>query len=177
MAVAVPAAYQTWVSSASSTTGLPEGVVAAQINLESGFNPHATSPTGAEGIAQIEPGTWAGLGVSGSPYDPTAALSGYEREMGQLLAQFHGNVRNALAAYNAGPGNLSAGYGYADSILRAAGAGSGASVSQAGAGASSGSGGLAGGLDGVSAPMAALAVLGGGVALLALALWAGGVSL
>jgi hypothetical protein len=41
--------------------------------------------------------------------------------MNQLLAEEHGDVRNALAAYNAGPGNLSAGYGYADSILSLAG--------------------------------------------------------
>ena len=41
--------------------------------------------------------------------------------MNQLLAEEGGNVRDALAAYNAGPANKSAGYGYADSILSQAG--------------------------------------------------------
>jgi hypothetical protein len=41
--------------------------------------------------------------------------------MKQLLAEEHGSVRDALAAYNAGPANKQAGYGYADSILAQAG--------------------------------------------------------
>lgn len=117
----VPQSYRSWVANAASSTGLPTGVVAAQIDMESGFNKSATSPTGAQGIAQIEPGTWAGLGISGSPYTPSAALQGYEKDMSSLLTQYNGNIRNALAAYNAGSGNIAAGYGYADSILGRAG--------------------------------------------------------
>jgi hypothetical protein len=120
---AVPPAYRGWVNTAAKGTGLPSSVVAAQINTESRFNPKATSPVGAQGIAQFMPGTWKGQGIAGSPYDPNAALQGYVKLMGSLLNQFGGNVRNALAAYNAGPGNLRAGYGYADKILSAAGDG------------------------------------------------------
>lgn len=123
MAVSVPAQYQGWVNTAAKGTGLPASVVAAQINEESGFNPRATSPTGAQGIAQFEPGTWKSQGVAGSPYDPNAALQGYIKLMGSLLNQFGGNVKNALAAYNAGPGNLGAGMGYANTILSNAGGG------------------------------------------------------
>jgi hypothetical protein len=117
----VPAKYRPWVRSAATGTGLPASVVAAQINNESGFDPNATSPTGAQGIAQFEPGTWKSQHVKGSPYNPTDALAGYNKLMSSLLNQYNGNIRDALAAYNAGPGNLAAGYGYADSILSKAG--------------------------------------------------------
>lgn len=182
MTATVPAQYQGWVQQAATATGLPATVVAAQINQESGFKPSVTSPTGAQGIAQIEPGTWAGLGIAGSPYDPGPALQGYGKLMSQLLAQYHGNVRDALAAYNAGSGNIAAGYGYADSILSAAGAGG----LKVGAGTApspdSGSGGVSGALGGLSGmvagvPIAGVFVVLGGLVLLVTALWAGGLTL
>lgn len=117
----VPPKYVSWVQGAAKGTGLPASVVAAQINDESGFNPDAVSPTDAKGIAQFEDSTWKSNG-SGSPFDPAAAQKAYIKLMGTLLKQYNGNVRNALAAYNAGPGNLAAGYGYADNILSASGA-------------------------------------------------------
>lgn len=127
--ISVPAQYQGWVNSASQGTGLPASVVAAQINMESGFNPKAVSPTGAQGIAQFEPGTWASNAPKGSsPFDPNASLAAYTKLMGNLVKQYGGNVKNALAAYNAGPGNLGAGMGYANSILSAAGHGTGLSI-------------------------------------------------
>ena len=117
----VPAAYQQWVLQAAAGTGLPANVVAAQIEMESGFNPRATSPVGAQGIAQFMPGTYAAVGGQGSAYNPSNALPAYITLMRQLLTQFHGNVSQALAAYNAGPGNIGAGAGYARSILNNAG--------------------------------------------------------
>ena len=122
MAVPVPVQYQADVNQAGSATGLGEAIVAAQIWIESRFDPNAVSPTGAQGIAQFEPGTWATWG-QGPPFDPAAAFRAYARYMASLLTQEGGDVRNALAAYNAGPGNLSAGYGYADTILANAGQG------------------------------------------------------
>ena len=119
--VSIPSAYVGNVNTAAAATGLPVGVVAAQINEESGFQPGVSSPAGAEGIAQFLPSTWHGLGCSGSPFNAGDSFRCYATYMSQLLHQFHGNVRDALAAYNAGPGNLQAGYGYADTILRAAG--------------------------------------------------------
>ena len=179
MAVQVPATYQPWVQQAASNTGLSPAIVAAQINTESGFNPRATSPTGAQGIAQIEPGTWAGLGIAGTPYSPQAALQGYSKLMSELLAQFHGNVRDALAAYNAGSGNLQAGYGYADSILSAAGAGTTTTDQSSAPAPASGSSGLLSGLGGTidGIPVAAVFVVVGGLVVLVLGLWAGGVPL
>jgi hypothetical protein len=117
----VPVAYWGWVQSAAKGSGLPIGVVAAQIDDESGFQPGVTSPTGAEGIAQFEPGTYAAEGGTGSEYDPANELQPYIRLMGSLLKQYKGNIRDALAAYNAGSGDLAAGYGYADAILAKAG--------------------------------------------------------
>jgi len=122
----VPQQYKNWVAQAATGTGLPTTIVAAQIDMESGFNPKATSSTGAQGMAQFEPSTFAGLGIKGSPYDPGVALQAYTKEMGDLLRQYNGNIRNALAAYNAGSGNIAAGYGYADSIIGRAGVSSNA---------------------------------------------------
>lgn len=114
----VPGSLIDW---AAGVIGISPSIVAAQINDESGGNPNAVSPTGAEGVAQFEPGTWQGEGCTGSPFNVNDAMKCYAKFMYQLVRQFHGNVRDALAAYNAGPGNLQAGYGYADAILAAAG--------------------------------------------------------
>lgn len=123
----VPKGYVAWVRGAAQGTGLPASVVAAQINDESGFDPSVTSSAGAEGIAQFLPSTFKSYG-SGSPYNAGDAQTAYVNYMNALLRQFNGNVRDALAAYNAGPGNLQAGYGYADAILSKAGVSSSASA-------------------------------------------------
>lgn len=116
----VPEKYKDDVANAAAKTGLPAAVVAAQINYESSFNPTAHSPAGAEGIAQFLPGTFASYGPKGgSPWNPADAFIAYANYMSELLKEEKGSIRKALAAYNAGPGNLSAGYGYADHILSA----------------------------------------------------------
>lgn len=122
----VPATLINW---AAGVVGISPAIVAAQITDESGGNPGALSPTGAQGVAQFEPGTWQTTGCSGSPWNVNDAMRCYATLMYQLVQQNHGSVRDALAAYNAGQGNLAAGYGYADSILSAAGAPSGATAS------------------------------------------------
>lgn len=119
----VPSQYQGIVTEAVQGTGLPEGVVVAQINEESGFNPNAVSPTGAEGMFQFEPGTLASTG-GGNPFDPSQEVHNYINYMNTLLSQEGGSVYKALEAYNAGPGNLQAGAGYASTILANAGTGS-----------------------------------------------------
>jgi hypothetical protein len=116
----VPPAYRSWVATAAKSTGLPASLIAAQINDESGFDPTVTSSAGAEGIAQFEPGTFKEYGT-GDPYNPSDALGAYTNMMNALLTQYNGNVRDALAAYNAGSENIQAGYGYADNIIAAAG--------------------------------------------------------
>lgn len=74
-----------------------------QIGAESNFNPGAVSPAGAIGIAQIMPATARGWGVD--PHDPLAALDAAARNMAQYERKY-GGYRNALVAYNAGPGRV-----------------------------------------------------------------------
>lgn len=111
----VPEEYVREVEASAKATGIPAAIVAAQIDLESGFNPSAESPTGAQGIAQFEPATWRAYG-SGSPDNPTDAFAAYRNYMGTLMHEFHGNITDALAAYNAGPGNIGAGMQYARTV-------------------------------------------------------------
>ena len=114
------------VVQAAANTGLPASVVAAQINDESGGDPNAVSPAGAEGEFQFLPSTYTGLGFpAGTEFDPAEEVRAYEKFMTELLQWAKGDVRQALAAYNAGQGGWQAGLGYADSILSAAGASQG----------------------------------------------------
>lgn len=87
---------------AASSAGISPDAFERQIQQESGFNPSAGSPAGAQGIAQFMPGTAASMGVN--PYDPSSALPGAARMMASLAAQFGGDYSKALAAYNAGAG-------------------------------------------------------------------------
>ena len=120
--VDVPSQYQLYVNNAANQLGISPDIVAAQIQTESNWDPNAKSNMGAEGIAQFEPGTFASYG-SGSPYNVADAFNAYVNYMGSLLKDENGNIRDALAAYNAGPGDKSAGYSYADGILKEAGTG------------------------------------------------------
>lgn len=118
--VYIPSQYLALVERASQDTGIPVQIIAAQIALESNWNPKAISKTGAQGIAQFEPDTWKEYG-SGDPNDPIAAMQAYTRYMKYLMNEEGGDVELALAAYNAGPGNIGAGMGYADQIIQSSG--------------------------------------------------------
>lgn len=87
---------------AGATHGLDPALLAAVARQESGFDPRAVSPAGAQGLMQLMPGTARGLGVA-DPFDPVQAVDGAARLLDDLLTRF-GSVELALAAYNAGPG-------------------------------------------------------------------------
>ncbi|MDH4277362.1 MAG: transglycosylase SLT domain-containing protein [Acidimicrobiia bacterium] len=102
-ASAAPDRFRALFQQAGSTHGVDPGLLAAVAKNESGFNPNAISPAGAQGIMQFMPGTAAEFGVD--PFDPASAIDGAARFLRQLQDQF-GSVELALAAYNAGPGNV-----------------------------------------------------------------------
>lgn len=90
----------------AATWGIPGGYYAAQIKDESGFNPNAVSPAGAEGIAQFLPSTAAGWNPPFDPLDPLASLNASAQDIITALHQYAGDYAAALAAYNAGSGTL-----------------------------------------------------------------------
>jgi soluble lytic murein transglycosylase-like protein len=89
---------------AAEHTGLHPALLKAVCLAESGMNPNAVSHAGAQGLMQLMPGTAAGLKVS-DPFDPEQSIMGGARYLATQLDTF-GDTRRALAAYNAGPGNV-----------------------------------------------------------------------
>lgn len=83
--------------------GLDPDLVLAVISVESAFRKEAVSPKGAQGLMQLMPATARELGVKDA-FDPAQNLDAGARYLTALLEQFHGDVKLALAAYNAGPG-------------------------------------------------------------------------
>ncbi len=88
----------------ATAVGISPVYFVRQINQESGFNPYAVSPAGAEGIAQFEPGTAAGLGID--PWNPVQALHGAAQLMANYNNMYGGDYAKALAAYNGGTGTV-----------------------------------------------------------------------
>src|SRR5271168_3317572 len=122
MSVNVPAYAVPYINEASGGTGMAFQICAAQCYVESGFDSSAISPAGAYGPWQFLESTFLSYG-SGSPFSWHDSTLAYIRFMSALLHEFGGQVRIALAAYNAGPGNYGAGLGYADEIINLAGTG------------------------------------------------------
>lgn len=89
---------------AGARHGVDPALLALVAERESGFDPKAVSPAGAQGLMQLMPGTARGLGVTNS-FDPAQAVDGAARLLRSHLDRF-GTVEKALAAYNAGPGNV-----------------------------------------------------------------------
>ena len=102
----VPARFAPALAQAAQRWNVSAALLAAQLYAESNFNPFATSPAGAQGIAQFMPGTARAMGLD-DPFDAEAAIDAQARLMRDLLRRFAA-VPLALAAYNAGPGPVAA---------------------------------------------------------------------
>ena len=81
-----------------------QALLAAVQQQESGGNQNAISSKGAIGLMQLMPSTARGLGVN--PYNAADNVRGGTAYLHQLLSRYHGNVAEALGAYNAGPGRM-----------------------------------------------------------------------
>lgn len=93
------------ISKAASTYNVPEKLIAAIMKQESNFNPNAVSTAGASGLMQLMPSTARFLGIN-DPFNPEQNIMGGTKYLRQMLNQFDNNIEIALAAYNAGPGNV-----------------------------------------------------------------------
>ena len=101
--VVIPSNLRPLFQSAAQRTGVPLGLLAAVARIESGFRVNARGSSGEIGLMQLMPGTARGLGVN--PYDPAQNVLGGATYLAQQLRRF-GDLRLALAAYNAGPGRV-----------------------------------------------------------------------
>ncbi|MCA1223175.1 C40 family peptidase [Streptomyces sp. 8L] len=113
LTLAVPGSYKSLIEAAGNMC--PEvtpNLLAALITQESGFNPKATSPVGAEGVAQFMPATWKSHGIDGNgdgkrdiwdPRDAIPSAAGYLCDIAKSVNDVPGNKQdNMLAAYNSG---------------------------------------------------------------------------
>lgn len=98
-------AYDDIIADAAAAYDLDPRMIKAVMQTESAFNAMAVSPVGAIGLMQLMPSVAAELGAD-DPLDPRQNIMAGARYLRQLLDAHGGNVKLALASYNAGPGNV-----------------------------------------------------------------------
>jgi soluble lytic murein transglycosylase-like protein len=103
--LAVPEPYRALVLEAAQRFRLDPALLAGLIQVESGFRPDIVSPAGAKGLMQLMDATARGLGVR-DPFDPRQNILAGAQLLRGLLDRYGGDLRLALAAYNAGGGNV-----------------------------------------------------------------------
>ena len=93
------------IRDAAQRSSLDPKLVQAVIKVESNFRPDATSAKGAMGLMQVMPQTAERCGIV-DPYHPLDNLMGACECLRELINRYRGDLRLALAAYNAGPRNI-----------------------------------------------------------------------
>ena len=96
----VPAKYRDRIAAMAKQYNVPMNIMAANLNVESGWNPSAISPVGAEGLAQIMPYNKSRLGITNS-FDPDQSIEAQAKELKRLY-ETKQNWPDAIAAYNTG---------------------------------------------------------------------------
>lgn len=100
----IPLRYSAKIAELAARFDLSPSLLEALVWQESRWNENAVSPVGAQGLAQLMPGTARYLGVNSR--DPFQNLEGGARYLREQLDRFGGDLEKALAAYNAGPGRV-----------------------------------------------------------------------
>lgn len=95
--------FEPYVNEAADKYDVDPALIRAVMQAESAFNPYAVSRAGAQGLMQLMPALSDELGVT-DPFDPRQNIMAGARYLRQLLDMHDGNIRLAVASYNAGPG-------------------------------------------------------------------------
>ncbi|EAD9141446.1 lytic transglycosylase domain-containing protein [Listeria monocytogenes] len=90
--------YSDLIKTASAKYGVPEALIKRVIQVESNYNPNVVSSAGATGIMQLMAGS--------NRTDPATNIDAGTKELAGYIKKYDGDLRLALAAYNAGPGNV-----------------------------------------------------------------------
>jgi soluble lytic murein transglycosylase-like protein len=97
--------FEGLIQEAAHVHGVDPALIRAVMQAESRFDPTVVSPGGAQGLMQLMPALAKELGVA-DPLDPRDNIMGGAKYLKQLLDANNGNLRLALASYNAGPANV-----------------------------------------------------------------------
>lgn len=100
-----PGRFDAYIREAAQRFQMPIAFIKAVIQIESGFNPNAVSPVGAQGLMQLMPGTAAEMQCP-DPFDPRENIIAGTKLLRLLSNRYNGDINLVLAAYNAGPGNV-----------------------------------------------------------------------